>query len=370
MDVITLFAFSASLCHTYFLAFLISGFIKQKRQNSTNRKNHLSGSVVVAARNEEHTIKNLLEALANQRNGSTPVQFVMVNDRSSDGTGDILERYARKRKNMRVIHIEEVPSRISPKKHALQKGIAGAEGEIILTTDADCQPSPSWIETTCTRFTPEVGVVAGLAPLHPSKSWLSKLICLENLASNLVAAGTTGWQVAVTCTGRNLAFRKVVYEEVGGYKDHIHSISGDDDLFLQNVARKTSWKIIFNVQLGSAVFSKAPIRISDYIRQRRRHISASKYYPRHLQLAFFIFELANLALFGFLIRGLIHTTYLLWAFIIFTLKLSLEFWGLYLVAKRVNQKRLLWHFPIWQIFHLANQWMISPLGLVGKIKWK
>jgi cellulose synthase/poly-beta-1,6-N-acetylglucosamine synthase-like glycosyltransferase len=350
------------------IGFLFSGVLQI---NNPRSRRQSTVSVVVAARNEAANIEACLRALAAQSYSKNLLQIVIVDDRSTD---DTLERLRRFREtfagDMIIKKVEATPAKISPKKFALSQGIESASGEIIFATDADCQPPPEWVAETAPLFSEDVGMVIGPAPFEPARTFWEKLLALDNFAAAFVAAGAAGWNVGATCSGRNLAYRKSVYEEVGGFKAIQHSLSGDDDLFLQQIKKRTRWHIRFSLNPKTVVPSRPAASLAEFIRQRRRHVSAAKYYSKPLQAAYGMFNLANLMLFGFLIYAALEPSRARVAGSFFAAKLVADFGALFLIAKKFGKSNLLFMFPIWEIFFLINQIFVSPLGLMGKIKWK
>ncbi|MBP7148084.1 MAG: glycosyltransferase [Acidobacteria bacterium] len=84
-------------------------------------------SVVLAARDERATIEATVEALLAQ---SYPgLKVVVVDDRSADGTGEILDRLAAGDPRLCVVHVRELPAGWLGKVHALERGRAAARGE-------------------------------------------------------------------------------------------------------------------------------------------------------------------------------------------------------------------------------------------------
>ncbi|MGI9536568.1 MAG: glycosyltransferase, partial [Desulfocapsaceae bacterium] len=92
-------------------------------------------SVIVPACNEEEKIEAGLRSLATQN--YEPLEIIVVNDRSTDRTGKVIDRVRREFPQIRRIDIEELPPGWLGKPHALQRGAEAATGAYLLFTDAD-----------------------------------------------------------------------------------------------------------------------------------------------------------------------------------------------------------------------------------------
>ncbi|MBC8002827.1 MAG: glycosyltransferase family 2 protein [Opitutaceae bacterium] len=93
-------------------------------------------SIVLAARNEEGRIEDTVRRLLNQR--GVEVEVIVVDDRSTDGTGEILSRLAAEDGRVRYRRIDSLPEGWLGKCHACHVGAGLATGRWILFTDADC----------------------------------------------------------------------------------------------------------------------------------------------------------------------------------------------------------------------------------------
>jgi cellulose synthase/poly-beta-1,6-N-acetylglucosamine synthase-like glycosyltransferase len=229
-------------------------------------------SVVVAARNEENNIDDY--------------EIIIVDDNSEDRTVDKVSQFQSSSPHrLLLLQTKNRAKVVSPKKNALHLGIKNAVGEIILLTDADCQPPPKWISGTVAYFEPTVGLVVGFSPyeLPALDSLWASFLALDSLSLGAVAAGTSGFGSPATCNGRNLAYRKCVFEQVGGFEKIKQFVSGDDDLFLKLVVRNTHWQTRFAYSADLAVPTKVLNSWRQFVHQRLRHASKGFYYePRQI----------------------------------------------------------------------------------------
>ena len=105
-------------------------------------------SVIVAARNESACIATCIRSLFRQ--DYPDLEVIAVNDRSTDDTGEILDRLAAEfGGRLRVVHVSALPSGWFGKTHALDQGMKIAGGSMICFTDADCEfLAPSAMRTS------------------------------------------------------------------------------------------------------------------------------------------------------------------------------------------------------------------------------
>jgi glycosyltransferase involved in cell wall biosynthesis len=100
-------------------------------------------SIVVAARDEARSIEAAMRSIL--AIDYEALEIVAVDDRSSDGTGEILERLHGEFPRLTVVHVRDLPAGWLGKNHALHTGASNARGRYILFTDADVLFEPSAI---------------------------------------------------------------------------------------------------------------------------------------------------------------------------------------------------------------------------------
>ena len=103
-------------------------------------------SVIIPACNEEESIEQAVIQLINQDYPNFEV--IVVNDRSTDNTGVILEKLKVQYSQLKVINITELPSNWLGKNHAISQGVKASSGEWLLFTDADIMFTPNSLKET------------------------------------------------------------------------------------------------------------------------------------------------------------------------------------------------------------------------------
>ena len=127
-------------------------------------------SVIVPARNEATAIGRALASLLAQ--DYPGLEIVAVDDRSTDGTGDVLRELASANPSLRVLRIDALPSGWLGKNHALWRGAQRSTGTWLLFTDADVVFAPGTLRRTLAYALAERLDHLTLAPRLVSRSFM------------------------------------------------------------------------------------------------------------------------------------------------------------------------------------------------------
>lgn len=331
-------------------------------------------SVIVAARNEADNISHLLEALGSQHYPPDLHEIVIIDDASSDGTAEKIEEWIASRPQLAIRLIRSQGRNMvkSPKKHALAQGIAAAHGEILLFTDADCQPPPSWILSLQSCIQKDIGMVIGYSPYEiPRPRTVGQhFLALESLSLAALAAGTTGWGRPATCTGRNLGYRKSVWVEVHGFDPIATFISGDDDLFLKLVLEGTHWRVVYALTPEAVVPTRLLSSARAFFRQRVRHASKGFYYGWKMSAILALAWLFNLLLFATALWSLFSSVPGAWPWIAWLVKSAAELLLLIRFARPMQRLRTLALFPLAEFAHVLYVILFGALGPLTRVHWK
>ena len=240
-------------------------------------------SVVLCAHNESENLSRYLHALLTQ--DYPEYEVIVVDDGSEDGTRDVVESYM---VHDPRLHMTFVPygARVgSTKKLALTLAAKSAQYDYLLLTDADCVPeSNQWIrrmmegfgEVQSDKVQRTKDIVLGFSPYFETQGHLNRLIRFDTLFNGLHYLGAALCGHPYMGVGRNLAYRKSLFFESGGFTHMMTNRAGDDDLFVNHVATKANTAVA--VSREAYVWSLPKTTMKAWWQQKRRHLSVSPAY--------------------------------------------------------------------------------------------
>ena len=272
-------------------------------------------SVIICARNEEANLRKNLPQVLNQE--YPDFEVIVVNDASTDGTEDLLYDMQRQYPHLRSTFIRENDHVRTGKKLALTLGIKSAKHDWVLLTDADCSPSTDqWIYCMQRNFTGKNRLVLGYGGYRREKSLVNLVSRYEAFFTALQYVGLCLSGFPYMGTGRNLAYQKALFFENKGFASHYDLASGDDDLFVNEVARKGNT----GLELRPESFTRSDTEKTwrNWYHQKKRHLTTG---PRYRNATKFVLGLELAARMGFyamliaLLASRIWTAYILGLFI-------------------------------------------------------
>lgn len=253
------------------VAYFFRGFQKE-RNRWQEPQVRPSVSVVVPARNEESNLESCITSIALSTYPRELLEVIVVNDRSTDSTATIANDLAKQWDFVKVVHRTEdsVEQNLQGKAGALQAGMDIAQGEILLLTDGDCMVSNTWIDGMTAQFKDSaVGIVSGLTSVSGA-GFFDRLQDVEWLYTQCMAAGGVGNGTRLGCFGNNMAIRRSVFEELGGYRNIQFSLT--EDMALQNAAFEAGHKLRFAISPLVSVTTQPCSTFPEYVKQRHRWV--------------------------------------------------------------------------------------------------
>ena len=349
------------LLYYYFAVFGKFAFFKP--QPAPNNKLE-PVSVIIAARNEfDNLQKNLLTILEQDY---PDFEVVVVNDCSWDGSQAWLEELQKSQPRLKISQIIEQEKYPTGKKFAVTMGIKAAKYDLLLFTDADCEPaSDQWIRNMQSRFTPGKDIVLGFSPYRKTKGFLNQFIRFETLITAQFYFSMALRNNPFMGVGRNLAYRKDLFFKHKGFASHQHIMSGDDDLFINQAATTTN--VAIEIDSASFVNTEAKTTFDSWSNQKSRHMTTGKYYKTEHKRVLGTYYSAIILYYTFVATNLIVNIYT-WPIVvgIFAVKYISQSVVFYFSGKKLKYQSLVFNLLVLDIVYLLYMVVYGTKGLFSK----
>jgi len=348
---------------------LTSGWYRLKPAPKSNTLPDIFVSIVVAVRNEEKNIERLLESLEKQDYPRENIEIIMVDDHSTDNTVGEIEKYIFEKK----IEIHLVHAVGEGKKKAQAEGFFLVKGELILTTDGDCELSPAWVSNFVSFYKMyNPALIFGPVVYKTERNLLQKLFSLDFMSLVASGAASSGHGLPFMGNGANLAFTAESYHAIAGKIGSENFASGDDVFIIHKMLEKFGAKnVLFIKNAAAMVFTQVPATAKEFINQRIRWASKAKGYKNKwaifVSLAVFFF---NLMLAVSLVAG-VYKSWFIAIYVLFILfKFLLDFPLLYEFSGFAYKRNFLaWLFPFEFIYPFYIVYTAFA-GFFSKFGWK
>jgi glycosyltransferase involved in cell wall biosynthesis len=365
--IFTVFASVAAIQLFYYLYFYLSVYLYKPNAGKTEKQ---PVSVIICARNEAENLKNFLPAVLEQ--DYPDYEVIVVNDCSEDNSYIVLGSYLVKYPHLKVSTVNKDPKFTHNKKLAQFIGIKAAKNEILLFTDADCQPeSNKWLELMTSHFNNETGFVLGYGGYRKESGFLNKYIRYDCMTIAMQYLGMAIRGIPYMGVGRNLAYRRSGFFANKGFGNHNHIVSGDDDLFVNSTASGKNTCVEFSN--GTHTRSVPSKTVGAWITQKTRHMTTAPYYKSRDKLLLLTEPVTRVIFYAAFIILLSYT--FLWPYVlaIFTLRLIIMSTVFSLVSKKLNEPGLASYSLFFDIFSPAINTILLSGSLrnrSGKKRWK
>lgn len=249
-------------------------------------------SLIAAARNEERNIAAAVRSLL--KLDYPELELILVNDRSEDHTGAILDELAREDGRLHVLHVAELPPGWLGKNHALWLGSRQARGELLLFTDADVLMHPDVLRRAVHLLENE-----GLDHLAATpEARMPKLLLNLFMAAFGFVFGvfTRPWKARDPKSPRHIGIgafnlvRAAAYARVGGHRTI--ALRPDDDLKLGKILKKAGYRqdLAYGTGLLQVEWYES---VGQLIRGLEKNVYAGTDYRLWLALGGVVFQLVG-----------------------------------------------------------------------------
>ena len=261
----------------FYARYMVAPARKLRREKNASTENSYQPgvTVVLTAHNEAYNLSQHLQALLTQ--DYPEYEVIVVDDGSEDDTRAVIDSYMVHDPRLRMTFVPYGARVGSTKKLALTLAAKAAKYDYLLLSEADCVPeSAHWISRMMAGFDANKDIVLGFSAYFEGKGHVNRMTRYEALFNSLHYLGAALCGHPYMGVGRNLAYRKSVFFESGGFTHLMTTKAGDDELFVNHLATRENTAVVLNRE--AFTWSQTKKTIKDWLLQRRRHLSVAPEY--------------------------------------------------------------------------------------------
>lgn len=305
-------------------------------------------SIIIAARNESDNLYENLPSILGQN--YPEFEVIVVNNQSIDDSSWLLTAFCQQFPNLRVVELGRNKHLRPGKKLPITLAIKAAKYEHFVLTDADCKPTSSnWLRLTASKFNDEKQIVIGYAPFTKSKGIINKIIRFDTAWIGVSYLSMALAKLPYMGVGRNIAYTKSVFNSVNGFKSHYSITSGDDDLFIQEAAKKNNYTI--QIDANSHCYSPAAPNWSRWVYQKSRHYSTSSRYKKFKKFLLGIYPLTLVLMWISVIPLFFYKEMIFVSSCVFLIIITFKWWIQGRCLNQLKEHKFARYFPFWDLFY-------------------
>ena len=351
MVLLYLFAFVVLVNCFYFLLFSKFSLRKQRQEIL---ENYFPISIVVYAKNKASNLREHIPLWLNQQ--YPDFEIILVNDASFDKSLEVMELFEKNNKTIKIVNVENNEAFWGSKKYALTLGIKKASHQRMIFTSAECKPaSREWLKEVGGRFSTNKQIVLGFGSYQKKKGLLNKLVRFDALMTAVQYFSYALAGIPFMGVGKNLGYTSKVYYDNGGFVSHMDLQTGDDDLFINQVATKTNTAICDLKK--SFTYSEQKLTWKEWILLKKKKVTTRRLYQlKHKillsfyyvsQILFWTLSIITMSLFDWKIP-----------LIMILFRLLMQYLIIYPAAKKLNEKELIIWLPLMEILLIIFEFTI------------
>ena len=229
-------------------------------------------TVIIPIRNEDKSIKQLLESILANKYPSKLLEIIVVDDHSVDKSVGLIKSLRDSRIKILSLSEFELPKKFNSfKKFGIEEAVKMAGSELIITTDGDCLVPINWLNYYAYAFEKkDTSFIAAPVNFHIDNNNLMAFQSLDFMGMMLITGANIQRGQSLMCNGANMGYSKALFLDINGYAGISEHASGDDVMLLNKVASKTDYKIGFIKNKEATVHTHATPDWNQFVKQRLR----------------------------------------------------------------------------------------------------
>lgn len=357
------------ISYLFFLIAALWGWKKVHSSKLEEDQHKRTITVLVPFRNEEKIIHHLTRSLGRVSYPEDKLEVIFIDDHSDDNSYNVVKSLIYDRPNFKLIKLSE--GKVG-KKSAISQGVEAANGELIVTTDADCEVSVHWLQRINDVFHNEkTNMALGGVRFKRGSTFFSVLQAIE--FSSLIGsmAASLGFGSFLMGNGANLSFRKAAFQYVNGYEGNLNIASGDDEFLARKILKSFPDSISFINTEESVVTTRPISQLKVFISQRIRWAGKWKYGGSYTSLIMALYvALVQIAIIQVTISIFFVREGMLFLGFLIAIKIFLECRFLYKVSVFLKSK---WNWLAFVVLQFIYPFYVLGIGIIAQVKtytWK
>lgn len=323
-------------------------------------------SVIICAKNERDNLLEFLPLYLNQQ--YSKFEVIVVNDNSVDDSADVLRAFQLQFNDLKIVNVPDTDRFYGSKKFALTLGIKAAQYDNVLLSDADCKPaSNQWVKLM-SQYAKKKAIVLGVGAYERRKGLLNKLIRFETFYTALQYLSFAQAKLPYMGVGRNLGYQTQLFFKNKGFSSHQHILSGDDDLFINEVANKRNAQII--IDKDAQTVSNAKTTYKSWVRQKKRHFLSGTNYKFKHKFMLGLLQVSQLVFIGLFLLLMVKVRPVYLIIFVFVLRYIIQMFIFKRSANKIGGKDLILLSPFFEMFFmLFNPLLVFSNQIIKKTQW-
>ncbi len=323
-------------------------------------------SVVITTHNQYNNLKQNLPSLLDQ--DYPEFEIMVVNDNSGDGSDELLQDLSRQYTNLNIVDLKQSLNWFKGRKFPLSLGIKSAKHDVLILTDICCRPpSNQWIKEMVAAYNPETEIVLSYST-YATKSKFNRWYRFAAFYDGIFYLAMALADKPFKGIGKNLSYQKQLFYNNKGFSSHYKINVGDDELFINQTAKKDNTRIQISPESKVAVVN--PISFAQWFKTEKTRILIRKFFKPGSRFLLSLFQSTAFLYFTTFALLLVFGANWIVALSLFSLRFISQFVIFGMAAKKLGEKNILISSPLFEVLLILFDFFIWIILIFGrKNKW-
>ena len=342
-----------------YFALVIYSFHNSSNQSKTS---DVAISLLLYTKNNEELLKKQLPVFLKQKHKN--YEIVLINHASTDGSLEVMENVQKKNPTIKIIDVKNNETFWASKKYALTLGIKAAKHEQLVLSSIDYEPqSTSWLQYMA-GASMQKPIVIGFKNFNQIKrNFFYRFFDFMHIIKNYTF-GKIG--LHFNGSSANVSYTKTLFFSTNGFVRHMNIPFGETKLFTNEIAKKSNTTFCLHPDAEVAHDQKPSFK--SWFREQRKNELILRRCKIVAQLSNGVLFLCRLTFFSLacilLIFGAPKIQFA--SAVLISVRFLVQYISFGIVAKKLNALKLIIALPLFELWHLATQFIIFISSLKSK----